>query len=112
MSSTRKLLISVLAVGVVMAAWFLSGYYGLVSRLLLPSPAEVFDTAADLWNEGYVRVPLWRHIGVSLARALAAFVAAVASGVPIGLLMGMFPGVSAALDPFAGSFSGRCRNLH
>ena len=83
-----------------MAAWFLSGHYGLVSRLLLPSPAEVFDTAADLWNEGYVRVPLWQHIGVSLARALAAFIAAVASGVPIGLLMGMFPGVSAALDPF------------
>jgi taurine transport system permease protein len=93
-------LISVLAVGIVMAAWFLSGHYGLVSRLLLPSPGEVFDTAADLWNEGYVHVPLWRHIGVSLARALAAFVAAVATGVPIGLLMGMFPGVSAALDPF------------
>jgi taurine transport system permease protein len=100
LSRTRKLLISALAVGVIVIAWFLAGHLGLVSRLLLPPPDEVYETATDLWNEGYVHVPLWRHIGVSVARALAAFAAAVATGIPIGLIMGVFPGVSAALDPF------------
>jgi taurine transport system permease protein len=100
LSHSKKLLISVGAVALVLALWFVAGHYGLISRLLLPPPDEVATTAEELWSDGYVHVPLWRHIGVSIARALAAFAAAVVSGIPIGLAMGMFPGVSAALDPF------------
>jgi taurine transport system permease protein len=87
-------------VGLVFLAWFVTGHYELMSRLLLPSLGEIANTAEELWTDGYVHVPLWQHIAVSLGRALAAFAAAVVSGVPIGLLMGMFPGVNAALDPF------------
>ena len=100
MSNTRKLLISAIAVGLVVLAWFVTGHYELMSPLLLPSLGEIALTAEELWTGGYVHVPLWQHVGVSLARALVAFAAAIASGVPIGLLMGMFPGVNAALDPF------------
>ena len=100
MSPTRKLIISVAAVAFVVALWFAAGHFGLISRLLLPPPDEVASTASELWSDGYVHVPLWRHIAVSIARALAAFAAAVITGIPIGLAMGMFPGVGAALDPF------------
>ena len=100
MSNTRKLLISAIAVGLVVLAWFVTGHYELMSPLLLPPLGEIELTAEELWTGGYVHVPLWQHVGVSLARALVAFAAAIASGVPIGLLMGMFPGVNAALDPF------------
>ena len=100
MTQRKKLLIGVLAVGLVIGLWFIAGHYGLVSRLLLPPPDEVVTTAGELWSDGYVHVPLWRHIGVSIARALTAFAAAVVTGVPLGLAMGMFPGVGAALDPF------------
>jgi len=100
LSNARKLLISAIAVGLVILAWFVTGHYELMSRLLLPPLGEIALTAEELWIEGYVHVPLWQHVGVSLARALAAFTVAIASGIPIGLLMGMFPGVNAALDPF------------
>jgi taurine transport system permease protein len=100
MSNTRKLLISAVAVGLVFLAWFVTGHYELMSRLLLPPLDEIANTAEELWTDGYVHVPLWQHIAVSLGRALAAFAAAIVSGVPIGLLMGMFPGINAALDPF------------
>lgn len=100
MSPTRKLIISIAAVAFVVALWFAAGHFGMISRLLLPPPDEVATTASELWSDGYVHVPLWRHIAVSIARALAAFAAAVVTGIPIGLAMGMFPGVGAALDPF------------
>jgi taurine transport system permease protein len=100
MSNTRKLLISAVAVGLVILLWFVTGHYQLMSRLLLPPLGEIAATAEELWTDGYVHVPLWQHIAMSLGRALAAFAAAIVSGVPIGLLMGMFPGVNAALDPF------------
>lgn len=100
MSNTRKLLISAFAVGLVLLAWFLTGHFGLMSRLLLPPPGEIVATAGELWADGYVRVPLWEHVAVSLARALVAFIAAIITGVPIGLLMGMSAAVKASLDPF------------
>ena len=100
MSKTRKLLISAIAVGLVILLWLVTGHYELTSRLLLPPLGEIANTAEELWTDGYVHVPLWQHIAVSLGRALAAFAAAIVSGVPIGLVMGMFPGINAALDPF------------
>jgi glyoxylase-like metal-dependent hydrolase (beta-lactamase superfamily II) len=101
MSNAQKLLISAIAVGLVILLWFVTGHYGLMSRLLLPPLGEIGLTAEELWTDGYVHVPLWQHVAVSLGRALVAFAAAIVSGIPIGLLMGMFPGVNAALDPFA-----------
>jgi taurine transport system permease protein len=100
LSATRKLVISLIAVASVVALWFALGHLSTVSRLLLPPPDEIVTTAGELWSEGYVHVPLWKHIGVSIARAFAAFLAATVSGIPIGLAMGMFPAVGAALDPF------------
>src|SRR5450755_599146 len=100
LSRARKLLISAVAIGLVVLLWFLTGHFGWMSPVLLPSPGEIAETVQDLWTNGYVHVPLWQHVAVSVARALVAFAVAIVSGVPIGLLMGMSPAANAALDPF------------
>ena len=100
LSGKQKSLISALSVGLVFLAWLIVGHYQLMSPLLLPPLGEIFSSVVDLAVHGYVHVPLWEHIGVSIARALVAFAAAILTGIPIGLVMGMSPAVNAVLDPF------------
>src|ERR1700686_5595661 len=64
LSNTRKLLISAVAVGLVFLAWFVTGHYELMSRLLLPPLGEIANTAEELWTDGSVHVPLWQDIAV------------------------------------------------
>jgi taurine transport system permease protein len=75
-----------------------------VSPLILPPPAEIWQATVEILGQGYHRVSLWGHVGVSLTRALIAFALAVAAGVPIGLAMGLFPLLSSALEPFVQFF--------
>jgi taurine transport system permease protein len=92
--------ISALAVALVIGIWALIGHFAWVSALLLPPPGAVLSTATELAIDGYVHVPLWQHVLVSVARGTCCFAAAVVTGIPIGLAMGLFPTVRSALDPF------------
>ncbi|MDR1546873.1 MAG: ABC transporter permease [Deltaproteobacteria bacterium] len=103
-SSVRGALISVSSVALFVALWHLGGRFGLISALIMPPPEEIWSTTLDLLEKGYHQTPLWRHVGVSLARALSAFALAVAAGLPLGLAMGLFPGLSSALEPFVQFF--------
>ncbi|MDR1296992.1 MAG: ABC transporter permease [Deltaproteobacteria bacterium] len=88
------------SVTLLVLVWSLAGRLELLSPLILPPPEEIWDSTLELLDLGYHRTPLWKHVGVSLARAAAAFVLAVGSGVPLGLAMGLFPVLSSALEPF------------
>lgn len=92
--------VSALAVMGVLGIWQVAGGSGWVDTLFLPPPSELLGTLADLWQNGYGQIPLTRHIGISLARALSAFAVAVVIGVPLGLTMGLHGGLNAALNPF------------
>jgi taurine transport system permease protein len=96
----QRFVIGLVAVAFVIGAWALEGHFDWVNHLVLPPPSEVLSTAGELATDGYIHVPLWMHLYVSVARALAAFGAAVVTGIPIGLVMGVFPTVSAGLNPF------------
>ena len=96
----RQGAIGALAVIAVLALWQVAGRAGWVDTLFLPPPDELLTSLADLWRNGYGQIPLARHVGVSLARALAAFIAAVIVGVPLGLAMGLNAGLNAVLNPF------------
>ncbi|MDR1309122.1 MAG: ABC transporter permease [Deltaproteobacteria bacterium] len=96
----RTAAIGLVSVAAFLLAWHLCGRLGLFSPLILPPPEEIWVSALELLEGGYHNVPLWRHVLVSLARALAAFVLAVAAGLPLGLAMGLFPVLSSALEPF------------
>ncbi|MDR1828699.1 MAG: ABC transporter permease subunit [Methylobacteriaceae bacterium] len=100
MTIWRRSAISILSVVSVLALWQLAGTLRWVDPLLLPAPSEVLQTAVFLAANGYQQVPLWQHIFVSVARALAAFFVAVLVGIPLGLLMGLNASLDAALDPF------------
>lgn len=96
----RQSLIGIVSVFLFLALWQLSGTLGWVDPLLLPSPDEVFRTAAELAVSGYRQTPLWEHFLISAARALSAFAVAIVIGVPLGLSMGLAPTLNAVLDPF------------
>lgn len=93
-------LISLAAVGLVLAMWQLSSVLEWVNPTLLPPLTEVASTAIELVAKGYRQTPLWQHWAVSSARALAAFTAAIVVGVPLGLAMGRSQSVSAVFNPF------------
>jgi taurine transport system permease protein len=96
----RLPVISALAIGAALVAWFVAAQLRLVDPLFLPGPIDVFETAVELARDGYRQVSLWMHIAVSVGRALLAFFIATLIGVPLGLLMGRAPVVGAVLDPF------------
>lgn len=100
MRGRSRLAVSAASVLTVLALWQIAGQRGWVDALFLPPPTEIAESARDLWNNGYGQIPLWKHVAISLARALSAFVLAIAAGVPLGLLMGQSAVLSATLDPF------------
>ncbi|HYG44468.1 MAG TPA: ABC transporter permease subunit [Bordetella sp.] len=99
-SIVRRPVVSCIAVFTVLAAWFVVGEKALIDPLLLPGPREVLETSRELIVDGYRQVPLWQHILVSLARAMAAFIAATITGIPLGLMMGRSSTLNAIFDPF------------
>ncbi len=76
------------------------GWAGLAAALadpdLLPGPLEI----ARLTLGELVNGPLLHHLGVTLARVLAAFVLAMTIGTVLGLLMGRKKRVDTWLDPW------------
>jgi taurine transport system permease protein len=100
MKNVPQSVLSVSAVAAVLALWQLSGSLRWVDPLLLPPPQEIGVAIVELLESGYRQIPMWEHVGVSVARALAAFIVAIVAGVPLGLLMGRSPGVRALLEPF------------
>lgn len=75
---------------VVLLVWCGATYGGLIDRRFLPSPGDLAVHLYSLAQNGYTGTPLWKHIGMSVFRALSGFGLAVALGVPLGLLMGYY----------------------
>ncbi len=85
---SRYLVLVVLSPLAILALWVLSGDFNWVSGILLPSPGAVVASFVDMARNGYSGVPLYAHVGVSLARVFVAYVCGVVAGVTVGLLRG------------------------
>jgi taurine transport system permease protein len=92
--------ITALAVAFVAAAWVGATDGGLVNDLFLPTPADLWSAAVDLWQNGYKSASLPAHVGFSLMRVLAGFGTGAAAGTLLGLAMGMAPRIDALAAPF------------
>jgi taurine transport system permease protein len=104
LSSKSAIFINVSSVITFVAIWYVCGRMKLLSSAILPPPDEIWSSTLEILKQGYHRIPLWKHIGVSLVRALTAFGLAILAGVPLGLAMGLFPVLSSALEPFVQFF--------
>lgn len=96
----RRLGISLLTLGALLALWWLVARLGLISPLFLPPPAQVLQQFATLAGpQGFMDATLWQHLAASVQRILIALSAATLCGVTVGLAMGLSPTLRGMLDP-------------
>lgn len=93
------LVISLVTIAVIIAAWSLASAYGLVSPLFLPSPLIVLKAIHSVAVNGFVDSTLAQHTFASLLRIFAALAAALAIGIPAGLAIGTSRIGKGILDP-------------
>ncbi len=98
------LIISMVTVLAIIAAWAVVTTMFRVSPLILPSPRAMRDELRVLLSVGYAAKPLYVHIEASLFRSLTGLVTGIILAVPVGLAMGYNRRVSAALVPVFGFF--------
>lgn len=96
----RSSWLSVLAVSVAFAAWFIASNYVYVNSLSLPSPQALGATFVDLIENGYGQRSLAEHVFTSMGRALTGFALAVICSSIIGLTAGYSPVARAIIMPF------------
>ena len=93
-------LFTVVSIVLVIALWVGVTSAGLVSPLFLPSPAQVWRGAVDLFETGYNGTSLMQDIGISLVRVVAGFGTGAIIGTMVGLAMGNWRGFNVAVEPY------------
>jgi taurine transport system permease protein len=89
-----------LAVAVaLLVAWTLAAKTAGLSKILLPSPAAVWDRFVLMLDQGYKGHTLIAHLLDSLRRLFIAYGLAVVTAIPLGLLSGCCRRLRTALDP-------------
>ena len=75
-----------------LAIWELAVKTGMIAADIFPAPSMIFARAVQLlFSTGPEQGMLFRHIGASLYRALAAFALSILIAVPLGFLLGLAP---------------------
>lgn len=92
-------IISVITIGVIIAAWGLASAYALVSPVFLPSPRQVVLALYNLVVTGFVDATLAEHVGASLYRIFGALIASILIGIPAGIAIGTSRLGRGILDP-------------
>lgn len=80
-------LLSVLALIIVFGGWYL---LTCSEGSVIPTPVDVVVRFFEILKEPIAKVPLWRHIVVSLYRVFTAFLSAAVTGILFGVLLGWF----------------------
>ena len=89
--------LTLLAVG--LAWWAATSGFGLINKLRLPSPNDVWDATYQIMTSGFAGAPLWVQALHSLNLVAKGFLFAVITGVPVGLLMGWSRRAEIVLNP-------------
>lgn len=90
----HRILYTALTIFVVLVLWSLLSFSGIVNKLLLPTPLEVFVKLADLMGSGQI-LP---DVAATLYRTISAFLIGSAIGVAVGLIMGYYKKVYDSLE--------------
>lgn len=78
--------------------WVIVASQGWVKPLFLPSPQEVWQAIAGLWQSG----DLQKDIIYSVLRVLGGFFMAIVVSIPLGIMMGTFSSIRALCEPIIG----------
>lgn len=89
-----SVVLGVAAFAVILAAWSLLSYGGLVDPMFLPSPSKTLQSAVAMFSSGF-----WGDIAATVWRVMGGFVIAAIVGVPLGVLVGAYAPVSSFLSP-------------
>lgn len=73
---------------IIIAAWFISSYFGKTNEALFPSPQSVWNAFISLFENGYKNYTLLEHFSASMVRLLSAFFLSIITAVPLGLASG------------------------
>ncbi len=90
--------LSVLSIAFPFLLWLMISNLGIVDKLFLPTPAQVFQALIDLWT----KEDLAKDIVFSLFRVGSGFLLAALVSIPLGTLMGTFPSIRAMFEPLIG----------
>src|SRR5688572_29459288 len=84
----RDFFLGVVSVIVILSAWQAVSTFGLISKLFLPAPTDIWVQAQKLAWESTGRSPLLEHALTSSRRVLVGFALASAAAVPLGVIIG------------------------
>jgi taurine transport system permease protein len=100
MRPSRQSLVSLLTlVGVGLLWWAVTSGFGIVNKLRLPSPQDVWQAATQIMTTGFAGATLWVQALHSLQLVAKGFFVAILTGVPVGLLMGWSRRAEILLNP-------------
>ena len=91
-------IITFVTLSIIFVIWFEITRRGLVPKIFVPSPGDVWDTFIETLTKGYHGQNLIWHLVVSLARVLLGWMVACFIAIPIGLAMGLSSKVRAVFD--------------
>ncbi len=91
-------ILSVLSIAFPFLLWLIISNAGVVDKLFLPTPAQVFQALVELWT----KEELAKDILFSLFRVGSGFLLAATISIPLGTLMGTFPSIRAMFEPLIG----------
>lgn len=103
MSTTRfkfkvETLITIVTLLIIFFVWFEVTRRGVVPKIFIPSPGDVWNGFQETILRGYHGKSLVYHCLVSLARVLLGWVAACIVAIPLGLAMGLSSKIRAVFD--------------
>lgn len=93
-----NLALMVISIILPLLLWWGFTTFGTVDPKFLPSPMQVWQAAAQLWQTG----ELLRDTIASLWRVGVGFLCSILLAVPVGLMMGSFPSMRALGEPLFG----------
>lgn len=92
-------IITIAAVAVILAVWYIVTKLELVDIKLLPKPYAVWQAFIEICKNGYKGFTIWEHLGTSMYRLFISFAIAAVTAVPLGLISGANSKFRAVLGP-------------
>lgn len=99
LSHRAELVLGLVGLGMLVGAWCVVTYGGVVPKLFLPTPNGIWEGLLDYHRKMW----LWLSLARSFTRVLKALGLVILVGVPVGILMGAFRPLDALLQKIVGA---------